>query len=120
MPHDPRAWMWDIQQAAGRVRRFLGGHDLQSYRSDELVRSAVERQFEILGEAMAQLAKHSPELAAAIPHWRDVIAFRNLLIHGYSKIDDERVWRIAQIDLPPLVQAVERLLDAPAPGSCTT
>ena len=62
---------------------------------------------------MAQLAKNSPELAAAVPHWREVIGLRNLLIHGYSKIDDERVWRIAQVDLPPLMQAVDRLLDAP-------
>ncbi len=66
-----------------------------------------------MGEALAQLAKHSPELAAAVPHWREIIGFRNLLIHGYSTIDDARVWRIAQLDLPALADAVNRLLAAP-------
>ena len=60
MPRDPRAWLWDIQQAAKRVSRFLDGHDLPSYQSSDLVRSAVERQFEIIGEALSQLGKHSP------------------------------------------------------------
>lgn len=113
MPRDPRAWLWDIQQAAKRVFKFLEGQDLQSYLLNDLVRSAVERQFEIMGEALTQLAKHSPELAAAVPHWREIIGFRNLLIHGYSTIDDARVWRIAQVDLPPLADAVDRLLAAP-------
>ena len=101
MPRDPRAWLWDIQQAANRVFKFLQGQDLQSYLLNDLVRSAVERQFEIIGEALAQLAKHSPELAAAVPHWREIIGFRNLLIHGYSLIDDVRVWRIAQVGPSP-------------------
>ena len=113
MPRDPRAWLWDIQQAAKRVSRFLDGHDLPSYQSSDLVRSAVERQFEIIGEALSQLAKHSPELAAAVPRWREIIGFRNMLIHGYATIDDTRVWRIAQIDLPPMAQAVDQLLGVP-------
>lgn len=112
MPRDPRAWLWDIQQAAKRVSRFLDGHDLPSYQSSDLVRSAVERQFEIIGEALSQLGKHSPELAAAVPHWREIIGFRNMLIHGYATIDDTRVWRIAQIVRPPMAQADDQLLGA--------
>lgn len=95
------------------MSRFLDGHDLPSYQSSDLVRSAVERQFEIIGEVLSQLAKHSPELAAAVPRWREIIGFRNMLIHGYATIDDTRVWRIAQIDLPPMAQAVDQLLGLP-------
>ena len=63
-PRDPRAYLWDVQQAARRIDPFLRGHDIGTYLADELARSAVERQFEIVGEALAQLAKAAPEVAA--------------------------------------------------------
>ena len=62
--------------------------------------AAVERRFEIIGEAISQLAKYSPELAARVPNWRGAIGFRNILIHGYAMNDDTRVWQIAQVHVP--------------------
>lgn len=114
-PRDPRAYLWDVQQAARRISKFLSSHDINSYLADELVRSAVERQFEIVGEALAQLAKAAPEVAAKVPHCREAIAFRNLLIHGYAGIDSSQVWRIAQSNLPALAQAVNALLASAQP-----
>ena len=111
MQRDPRAWLWDIQQAASRLTLFLQPHDMASYLADDMVRAAVERQFEIIGEALTQLAKHAPELAAQVPHWREAIGLRNVLIHGYATIDDARVWQIAQVNLPALRQAVDQLMD---------
>lgn len=84
MQRDPRAWLWDVQQAARRIERFLQGHDLASYHADDLVRAAVERQFEVIGEALAQLAKRSPDIVTEVPQWREAIGFRNVLIHGYA------------------------------------
>jgi uncharacterized protein with HEPN domain len=112
MPRDPRAYLWDMQQASRLIASFLFGKDLAAYESDPLLRSAVERQFEIMGEAMTQLAKVEPDLAATIPHWREIIAFRNLLIHGYAVIEDARVWRIAQFNLPEMAGVIgDRLTD---------
>ena len=111
MQRDPRAWLWDIQQAARRAASFVQLHDMASYLADDMVRAAVERQFEIIGEALSQLAKHAPELAALVPHWREAIGLRNVLIHGYATIDDARVWQIAQVNLPALLVAVDQLMD---------
>jgi uncharacterized protein with HEPN domain len=110
MERDPRAYLWDVKQAANAIVRFSAGLDAASYADNPLVRSAVERQFEIIGEALNQLSKVAPNLAHRIPHIRDIIGFRNVLIHGYAAIDDVRVWYIAQTSLPGLRDAVSALL----------
>jgi uncharacterized protein with HEPN domain len=77
---------------------------------DELLRSAVERQFEIIGEALAGLARDEPDVAAGIPDHRRIIAFRNILIHGYATVDDKIVWGVVEGNLPALRKAVDSLL----------
>jgi len=111
MRRDARAYLWDIQQAADAITRFLEGLDAATFAENELVYSAVERKFEIIGEALGHLSKVDPDLARRIPDMRDIIAFRNVLIHGYAGIDQNRVWDIAQISLPGLRTVVEELLD---------
>jgi uncharacterized protein with HEPN domain len=74
------------------------------------LRSAVERQFEIAGEALRQLARLDTALAAKIPDLREIVAFRNILIHGYALIDRARVWRVVQVDLPELREVLNDLL----------
>ena len=76
-----------------------------------MLRAAVERQFEIIGEAVSQLARLDEELAARITNYRRVIAFRNILIHGYSDVDDGLVWDVVETNLPLLRHEVERLLN---------
>ncbi len=65
---------------------------------------------EIIGEALRQLTKADPETAAKIPWIRDLIAFRNILVHGYASVDYEIVWRINHADLPSLVATLSALL----------
>jgi uncharacterized protein with HEPN domain len=115
MPRDPRKYLWDIQAAADAIQTFVAGLDLHSYASTDVVHSAVERKFEIIGEALSQLARHDPALAARIPDPRQVIAFRNVLIHGYAEVDHARVWRIIEASLPALRAAVAALLDELGP-----
>lgn len=74
------------------------------------MRSAVERQFEIVGEALGQLARVDAAMAERIPNLREIIAFRNILIHGYAVIDRARVWRVIEEDLPRLRATLEELL----------
>lgn len=111
MRRDARAFLWDIQQAADAIARFVAGFDATAFAEDELVHSAVERKFEVIGEALGQLSKVDPALARRIPDVRDIIAFRNLLIHGYAGIEHVRVWDIAQNSLPGLRTVVVALLE---------
>jgi uncharacterized protein with HEPN domain len=80
---------------------------------DIVLRSAVERQFEIIGEAFARLARIDAATAQKVPDLRQIIAFRNVLIHGYATVDRARVWRVIEDNLPPLRAALAALLAAP-------
>jgi len=75
------------------------------------MRSAVERQLEILGEALGQLEKADPALAQAVPQLRSAVDLRNLLIHGYAKVDDRIIWNTACRDVPAMAKDLDRLLN---------
>ena len=76
-----------------------------------MAQAAVERKFEIIGEALNQLAKLDAALASRIPDLPQIVAFRNQLIHGYATVNVGTVWNIAQNALPTLIEAVQTLLD---------
>jgi len=78
-----------------------------------MLRSAVERQFSIIGEALSRLDKDSPDVAAAIPDHGRIIAFRNILIHGYAAVDDRIVWGVIENHLASLRNAVDAQLATP-------
>ncbi len=110
MPPDPRAFLWDAREAAVALASFIAGRSPEQYMADRLLRSAVERQCEIVGEALNRLSRSAPELAARIPDLARAVAFRNLLIHGYATVDDGTVWRTVTEDMPVLAGHVGRLL----------
>jgi len=117
MERDPKALLWDALVAARLVGSFAGNADFDRFDRDDMLRSAVERQLEVLGEALAQLAKMAPDVAASLPDARRAIDFRNLLIHGYAVVNRQRVWAVVQNDLPKMTAAIEALLnDAATPG----
>ena len=94
MQPDPRKYLWDALRATGFLREFATGKSFAEYRDDVLLRSAVERQFEVVGESLGQLAKLDAELAAKVPELPRIAAFRNILIHGYANVDDALVWHV--------------------------
>jgi uncharacterized protein with HEPN domain len=110
MQRDPRAFLWNVQEAAGAITQFTTALDAAGYRANPLIRSAVERQFEIIGEALNRLSKEAPDLADRVPNLRKIVGFRNVLIHGYAVIDDGRVWEIVTTLLPSLRATVTALL----------
>jgi uncharacterized protein with HEPN domain len=110
MQLEARKYLHDMQRAADSLEEFTSGKSLEDYQSDALLRSAVERQFEIIGEAMSRLAKLDPQIAAQIRDYQRIIAFRNILIHGYAEVDNQIVWGVLVRNLPPLRQDVEDLL----------
>ena len=111
MQRDPRAFLWDVRESALAIQQFTAGMDAAAYASNAMAQAAVERKFEIIGEALGQLAKLDAPMAARIPDLSQIVAFRNQLIHGYAAVNASTVWNIAQNALPVLLAAVHSLLD---------
>ena len=112
MRRDPRAYLWDMREAAALVVSFVAGLTFAEYVADDLRRSAVERQVQNIGEALAQLWKIEPTLAGKIADYDKIVGFRNVLVHGYAVLDHVRVWDTIQEDLPALQVQQENLLKA--------
>jgi len=108
---DREAFLWDMLQAARNIENFIDGKTLDEYESDDLLRSAVERQFLIIGEAASQAVRHFPEIEGEISDIARIIAFRNRLVHGYAVISDDVVWAIAHDELPQLRRDIDALLE---------
>lgn len=110
MQRDPRAYLWDVREAALAIQDFVAGLDAAAYAATPLVHSAVERKFEIIGEALGQLARFDAPLASRVPGLPQIVAFRNQLIHGYARVNHGTVWNVVQDSLPPLLACVQALL----------
>jgi uncharacterized protein with HEPN domain len=102
--------LWDAKDAADAIADMTSGKTLQQLLDDIVLRSAVERQFEIVGEALARLARVDEKTAQLIPDLRRIIAFRNILVHGYAEIDHSRVWLVIEKHLPKLRDTLGELL----------
>ncbi len=110
MNPEVKAYLYDIQQSCELLEQFIADRSFTEYQSDAMLRSAVERQFEIIGEAMGKMLKLAPELADHISDTPQIIAFRNILIRGYARISNDAVWGVLKTNLPQLQQEVEALL----------
>ena len=100
----------DIRDAVTFVREVTRDRTPEQYRNDRMLRQAVERNLEIIGEAVNRLTRSDPGIAEHITHTAQIVAFRNVLIHGYDLVDDELVWDTIRDDLPRLEGQVEALL----------
>ena len=105
-----RALLYDIQQAGTLLDQFTSGKALEDYLSDPLLRSGVERQLEIIGEALNQLSKINSTTAVRITDYRRIIALRNILIHGYARVDHQVIWNVVERSLPVLRQEIDALM----------
>jgi uncharacterized protein with HEPN domain len=112
MKDEVLAHLHDIVQAGKALKRFVHGRTFADYTSDEQLRSAVERKFEIMGEALNRIHRDEPAVLRNIRDHRDIISFRNILIHGYDTIDDVIVWGVIEEGLDNLIDDAEALLPA--------
>lgn len=110
MERDINAYLSDIKENCDLILDFVAGCDLARYRSDDLVRSAVERRFIVIGEALSRLKQLDVAILGAVPNAARIVAFRNVLVHGYESISDELVWDIIQHHVPVLREKCEELL----------
>ena len=103
-------FLQDILDAANRIAEYARGKTREDYLAQGEFRDAVQWNFTVIGEALAQLNKADPATAEQITEWRRIIAFRNQLIHGYGVIKNEITWDILENKLPVLQADVRRLL----------
>ncbi len=110
MPPEAVKYLQDVIHACARLEAFTRGKSFADYENNELLQSAVERQFTIVGEALMQAAKLDGSLSRSIPSLPQIVAFRNVLVHGYAVVQHRTVWGILENELAGLQQQVESLL----------
>ncbi len=110
MQDETRKHLFDILQAAKDIREFTGGLTYARYVADAKTQAAVERKFEIIGEALNRIKRMDRSLVATIPDYERIISFRNIISHGYDIINPAIVWDVVQNHLPSLERVVQDLL----------
>lgn len=101
---------FDINEAAQDLQRFVDGKTLTDLKADRLLEAAIERQFEIIGEALNRLSRESPEEFASFPDADRIVGMRNIIAHGYHAVDPAILVDAAQLKLPGLIDHVARRL----------
>ncbi len=111
MDDELKKYLFDIKDSVESINQYLNNNlDFNNYKSNKMLRRAVEREYEIVGEALTRIIKIDPEIR--ISSKRQIIGMRNRVIHGYDKIDDEIVWGITIKHLPVLKIEIENLLNS--------
>lgn len=108
------AYLLDMLQAAEKVIRFVKGMQFEQFVSNEVLRDAVERNAEIIGEAARKVSEAFKSRHPEIP-WRKMVAQRNVLVHEYDKVSVDEMWAVATFHIPQLIGALSKLIP-PAPS----
>lgn len=111
MPRDPNVCIEDAISACALIIQFTATLTESEFLTDKKTQSAVERQFEILGEALNRLKQIDSKHLDKIEHANEIIGFRNIIAHGYDVVDSEIIWDAAQHDTPQLLAQLKRLID---------
>ncbi len=104
------AWLFDVLNAINEIESFFEGKpmDFLVYSKDIRTKRAVERNIEIIGEAVGRILKHSPDIA--IENVRNIVGTRNRIIRSYDSMADDLIWSIVVHRLPKLKAEVQQLL----------
>jgi len=103
--------LFDVLESGRSILGWCQGRTFTDYEADRQFRKAVEREFEVIGEALSRLAVADHEVAIQIGHLPRIVGFRNRIIHGYDAIDDATVWGVIEGHLPALLNEVASLLE---------
>ena len=106
MTRDPEVYIEDIVESAGLIEEYLEGVSKDEFLSDTGVQDKVIRRLEIIGEAVKNIPEEVSEEYSYIP-WKDIAGMRDMLAHEYFGIDMERVWKVANDDLPELQEKLD-------------
>ncbi len=107
---NPEKYLYDIVNCCEFILELTKDKTVDNYKNDRVFRSALERELQIIGEAMLQLDRVSPETAEKISEHRNIIGFRNVLVHGYDSLDPGTVWNVVEAKLGVLLKQAKELL----------
>lgn len=110
MQHDPLVSIEDAINACKLILEFTEGMSVTDYCHNPKTKAAVEREFEIIGEAFNRIKKIDINLLDKIDNWKEIIGFRNVISHGYDVVEDEIVWDSVQNDIPILIKQLNLLI----------
>jgi uncharacterized protein with HEPN domain len=109
MKRETKKYLFDIKTSIDSIFEFIGEkRNFIEYQNNKLLRQGIEREIEIIGEAMNRIMKIAPDIQ--IENARQIVDTRNWVIHGYDKVDDVVIWGIISNSLPKLKEEVEYLL----------
>jgi uncharacterized protein with HEPN domain len=106
---DDISLLWDMREAARKVRQFVAAKTFHEYSQDEVLQAAVERKLEIIGEAARGISDEFQQEHPEVP-WRGIISQRHFLAHEYGEVRQEKLWRVATIRIPELLDQLEKLI----------
>jgi len=110
MKREIKKHLFDIKTSIESINEYLGGNmNFSEYQENKLLRRGVEREIEIIGEAMNRILKLDPTFK--IQNARQIVDTRNWVIHGYDTVDDVVIWGIVSKHLPKLQMEIEDLLE---------
>ncbi|MGI8484097.1 MAG: HepT-like ribonuclease domain-containing protein [Thermomicrobiales bacterium] len=104
------SYLGDVSRACAYVASKVETASLERYLLDEDLRFAIERNLITIGEAMVQIRDHELEALVRIPHYREAIGLRNVVVHDYRQVDDRQIWGIITEFLPELAEEVRQLV----------
>ncbi len=107
---NPKKYLYDIINCSEFVLKLTEGKTVDDYNNDRVFRSALERELQIIGEAMLQLDRMSPETVEKISEHRSIIGFRHVLVHGYDSLDPDTVWNVVETKIALLLKQTKELL----------
>ena len=103
------AYLWDMLDAARTVEQLTSNQDFTQYSNDRRTQLAVERSLEIIGEAASRVSTSFRNAHPEIP-WRQIIGQRNVLIHEYGEIKQERIWKTVTENIPQLIEQLKQFV----------
>lgn len=109
MKRDRETYLVDLRESCEHITSFIGNMSAAEYNENLLVKRAVEREFEIIGEILRRIRDEMPELFQKIPSASEIIGFRNVIAHGYDVVSDNTVYEIAKADIPELYTVIQEL-----------
>lgn len=108
MSRDPGLYLDDIVEACAAITRYVDGVSFEAFAANDEKRSATERQVFIIGEAASRLPETIRDEAPEVP-WREIVGMRNILAHGYWRIEASELWDVAVREVPTLASSVQRM-----------
>ena len=102
MEHDISGLLHEMSDRARALVAMFKGQSIDRLKTERLFRSAAEREFSVMGEALHQLHEMAPDVAEQVPHWKPIVALRNRLVHG-DGIEPQLLFEIIRDDMPQLI-----------------